>query len=589
MPFDARVATDQLANEVRTCPEPPDGGWPENAPRKELLRSPAAARVGRLAAAQGLRLFHYEWRHHLDLPADLVPAHDPSLAQAPSWGAGVLPERKYQSFRHDQAIGGYHPGMRAKWTAHELCHALIGFAWHETASPLFLATAGRLSELLPVVLWYHLDEAHLRRCPQHASTGALHRRVCPECEALAGSVVDEVRAEGRLEAGRAWLEAELLAIRETRRQGQPVPHVVGSLDLCSDGIAYAAAHGPRMATPAFRRFIEGFAVEGGGWVRSLDALEARVLDVVDAITEGKPLADLAPSRTHGEARWVLQDLAWRLLMLWHETEGEAADTLSDLIDDLSSACGDTADATLSGSQVEAEAEAAISRALDGYRALHEEWVLPEPDHLFALGHDLLGTHSGRSVDQVSQGVQSALPLTCDLLHDLPDRVADFVAQDHAVRVPLGHRFATWLGSDVHPALAELAHYEAALTHLPVADDEVLGLGPVSADGRYRLARGVRVLRTRHDVVEVARAADFGDLEVRDDDLVDVDGNPIAEADSALALSRAPDGQPQVLNLEPHVADALLGLWNGGTLEGVSDGTVSALAAHGVLRPVRWGA
>jgi hypothetical protein len=108
---------------------PPQGPWPGCAPSSEFLRSPAAMRVGQLAARDGLTLFHFEHRVHLPLPLDWVPEHDPELAEPPQWVGGVLPEAKYQSFQHDSPLGSFHPGHRAKWSTHELCHALVGFAW----------------------------------------------------------------------------------------------------------------------------------------------------------------------------------------------------------------------------------------------------------------------------------------------------------------------------------------------------------------------------------------------------------------------------------------------------------------------------
>lgn len=584
MPFDSSKASEHLSAAVRAATEAPETGWPAGCPARELTRSPAAAAVGRLAARDGLRLFHTEWRHPLPLPEDWVPAHDPALADPPSWGGGVLPERKYQAFRHDQALGGFHPGMRAKWATHELCHGLVGFAWRPGASPLFLATAGRLSELLPVVLWYFFDEAHLRRCPRHAHGGALYRSHCPACEAAAEAALDDVFAESAVEEGRLFLERELEAITRTIQRCEPVPHVHGSLDLCSDGIAYAAAHGPRLRSEAFERFIDGFAVEGGGWVTSLDALRERVLSVCDAIVLGEELPPLAPSRAHGEARWVLQDLGWRLLSLWHETEGEAADALLSAVDTLSAACTAT---------VEAEADAralaveALRSARATYEALHDEVVVPDPDVVWSLGHDLLGTHPGRSHALVRDGVVDALPLTSHLLGArLDDAVGAFLAQDRPVRVPLGRRVATWIAG-THPAeLAALARYEAALTHLPPADPLVTGLGAGDATDAVRLADGVAILREELDVVELARSVDFGDVVYDEDGVHDVDGQPIAERSSALVLVRSVTGEPVLLDVEPDVGDALLSLWQGGELS-VPEAVRVALMEHGILRPLHW--
>lgn len=586
MPFDSVEAAEHLASRVRTAGDPPVVGWPFGCPPRELTRSSAASNVGHLAAKAGLGLFHTEWRHHLPLPEDWVPEHDPGLADPPEWGGGVLPERKYQAFRHDQALGGYHPGMRAKWAAHELCHGLVGFAWRPDASPLFIATAGRLSELVPVVLWYFLDEAHLVRCPQHRHGGALYRSHCPRCESSAAPEVDELFAESVLERGRAFVERELAAVRETLRTGVPVPHIYGSLDLCSDGIAYAAAHGPRLQSEAFHRFAEGFLVQDGGWVDTLDALEARALAVLNAIAGGRPLSPLAPTPTHGHARWVLQDLGWRMLALWHETDGEVARSVQSMVDTLASACARTASSE-SPHAVRAAATAALVEVRAAYEALHEEVMVPDPEAFFALGHDLLSTGSGRSTAQIMEGVADALPGTSALLGDgFASSVAGFLAEDRPLRVPIGRRFSTWLAASEPPEVCALSRYEAALTHLPPADPLVIGLGGPDRPAGVRLGSGTIVLREDFDVVELARNVAFGDMVSVDGEVRDVDGQPVEPRPTALVIVRSAQGEPILLDIPAEAGDALLGLWDGGDLD-VESAVWQALVEHGALRPVRY--
>ena len=145
----------------------------EGAPAHELLRSPASQAVGRLAMQSNLLLSHFEHRVELALPEEWLPTDRPDLGETPVWQNGVLPEAKYQAFRHDRISGSFHPSHRAKWTGHELCHGLVGFAWKPSASRFFHALASRLAEVLPVALWYFLDEANLRRCPSHQGGAAL--------------------------------------------------------------------------------------------------------------------------------------------------------------------------------------------------------------------------------------------------------------------------------------------------------------------------------------------------------------------------------------------------------------------------------
>ncbi|MCB9668985.1 MAG: hypothetical protein H6736_05790 [Alphaproteobacteria bacterium] len=524
----------------------PDGPHPDGAPVRDVLRSPAAARVGALAAADGLFLFHFEHRYPLDVPAGWVLPGQEDAAEAPRWDDGVLPEPKYQSFRHDLMIGGFHPGHRGKWSTHELCHGLVGFAWRAGAPRLFHATAGRLAELLPVVLYYFLDEIGLARCPVHAGGGPLFREHCPACEEAAATrpITRDDRRFAE-DAGR-FLDAELAAVARTRREGRPVPHRFGSLDLCSDGLAYAESHHLRLGSEAMER-LEPFLVEGGGWSADLDALEARVVAVARALALGEPLAPLVPSAAAGRDRWIRQDLAFRLLTVREECEGSTAASLEALVDQLR--------------------EGPIDAVIAGYTALEQEVVLPPPEAMFGVGYPL-GAH-GRSHAQVAEGLRSVCPLVMELAEDVGVDLTGF--DDPPVREPLGDRFARWM-REHHPALAPLAEFETAV-RAAREDPLRVRLGEEGADPV--LCSGTRVLRADHDVLAAAEAIEKGS----------VGGHLV---DDRLELSPAPPGAPWalvvgrfegelvMLEVDPADADVLLD-------GGVPD-VAPALLAHGVMRP-----
>ena len=122
-----------------------------NIPLVELQRSPSAQIVGKLAEDSGLFLTHFEHRHHLPLPSTWLPPDRPDLEGELSWRGGVLKEHKYLHFRYDQPLGSLHPGHRAKWTAHELCHGLVGFTWRSDMTPLAHSLASVISLQLPEV------------------------------------------------------------------------------------------------------------------------------------------------------------------------------------------------------------------------------------------------------------------------------------------------------------------------------------------------------------------------------------------------------------------------------------------------------
>ena len=74
-------------------------------PPFESSRSRAAAWVERQARRHGLPMAHFEYREALPLPEEWLPEGRADLGQVPGWRSGVLPESKYQSYRHDLWVG----------------------------------------------------------------------------------------------------------------------------------------------------------------------------------------------------------------------------------------------------------------------------------------------------------------------------------------------------------------------------------------------------------------------------------------------------------------------------------------------------
>lgn len=529
------------------------------APDAELRRSPAADVVGRLAAASGLRLAHFEHRLYLPLPEEWVPANRPDLAGGPVWQRGRLVEHKYAHFRHDEVHGSFHPGHRAKWTAHELCHGLVGCAWRPDATPLFHTLAARLAELVPVALWYFFDEAWLRRCPDHEGQGPLFDLFCPACERAAeqGPLEHDPRAERRLADGRAFVEAELAAIARSRREGRPIAHRYATLDLQSDGLAYCAQHARRLASPVFRRWFEQLHGPALGGHAHLDDLEARVVEVVEALAGGAPARPLAG----GAERVVAADLGWRLLQVTLECEGPVVREIESLVDRL------------------AAAPAAVAEVLQGYEALCGGWFLPPAADVFAVGYDLPHGY-GRSAAQVAAGLAEVCPHVEALLaDDFEEAVAAFVAADVPVRQPVARRFATWLAAERPGPVADVAAYEAAIAHPGPADGPLDALGQdAAADDRVRRAAGVEVLRLGLDPAEVVAA------------LADESAPDPEERPTALVVRRTSGGDVVVAEVGPAAADALARLEAGplpADALGLPPDEVASLRTLGLLAPAAW--
>lgn len=531
------------------------------APAHELARSPAAGRVGALAAAAGLGMAHFEHRHHLPLPEDWTPPGRPELGDPPAWSSGSLPESKYQSFRHDLLLGSFHPGHRAKWTGHELLHGLVGFAWRPGASRLFLALAARLAEVLPVALWYFFDEVDLRRCPAHAGQGPLFGAWCGACEDAARRGPDPRPAERErwLAEGRAFVDRELASALRSRRDGRPRSSPYATLDLMSDGLAYAEAHAARLGSPGFEELVARFFPPSTGHHADLEALEARVLELVDAVTGATPVAAVTPLRG-GRWRFVAQDLGARLLQIRADTDGDCALELDRAIAQLAARPD----------------EAGVAATIDAYRALHDDWELPPPEAVFAVGYPLpLGL--GSDLEQLERGLESACPNA--LAPFAPDQlravVADFAAADLAAprRAPIGRRLVAFLeghrlegigDADMRRRAAAIARVEAALVHAAPRDAAEATLGWDSPERSARLATGLEIVHAPAGVVD--------------------------DAATDLAILRDPDGAVGAHALSPEVAAILRG-WGDGAraLAAVAlpGAEIAALCDAGVLIPSRW--
>jgi hypothetical protein len=453
-------------------------------PPHELSRSPAAAFIGAAAERAGILCANFEHRVALPLPAEWCPEGRGDLGAPPTWSAGQLPESKYQSYRHDLLAASYHPGHRAKWTTHELCHGLIGYCWRPDATPLFHALASWAAEILPVALWYFFDEAQLRRCPLHTGGGPLFGTFCEACEAAAQrGPTDTTAADTSWWAdGQRFVTDQLDAVRASAAAGRVLPRRYATLDLASDGLAYAAAHGARLNSSAFQTFAELFPPPADNLELFLETIQSLTSSLVSQSAN-----DIGPA-----TRWqtAAQDIAWRLLTVRSECDGEAADALLEICE------------SLAGKEV---AETEIERAIHTYQQLGEDWYLPEASEVFAVGYPL-PCGFGTSEAQIEAGLRSAVPAT--LTHLPADALRQFCGTDTLQRRPLAHRFADWLSEDpgCPPGVADLARFEAYIAAPPAADLEALTLVPSASDQPLTRGQGIAILSSRFDLPSASEGA-----------------------------------------------------------------------------------
>jgi len=512
------------------------------APASDVLRSPVARRIAELADRRGLFLFDYEARLQLELPEHWLPVSRPDLGvtgEPPSWHRGLLGESKYLSFRHDLLIGSLHPGHRAKWSAHELCHGLVGFAWRTDASALFHALAARLAEVLPVAVWYFFDESGLSRCPRHAHQTEVGPGFCRACEDAQGLGPRELTDADRDFAlrGKAFLTSELAAIRKAIADGAPVYSPHGAIDLMTDGINYAAANLARLRSPETSSFMAHFfPTPGRGRFDSLEAMLAHVealghhLAAV-ALGESPDFARLAsddlmtalvpalPQAVH-----IAQDLGSRLLQVAADADGQCHAELLSLVARLGEA---SVSVTSGQGDLETDLEARIATTVESYIELFEDWELPPAEEVFATGyrlpivaHNLSGLEGfgeigdladlGLSRQSLLDGLASACPASTERLQ-LADRLNklldSFLIDRPPSRRPLSRRFLDHLRSLPGGAATDLETLglfalETAITDAEPPDPGELTLGfdavDLEPEDTLTLAKGVELVRCGFD-------------------------------------------------------------------------------------------
>ena len=199
----------------------------------------------------------------------------------------------------------------------------------------------------------------------------------------------------------------------------------------------------------------------------------------------------------GEARpligdrstWICQDVAWRLLVIAMECDGECRKELEKIIRRLA----DSSDEALRYSSIT-------------YSALCDEWYLPAYDDVFSLGYSILNRLGG-SIEQITDGLEETLPNTTAILGDaLPPVVVAFAEQDVPSRVPLARRFAEFLNEEAPGPTAEVARYETAFIHpssTSIVHDALYTDNPCGKT-QWTIAPGVERLHFDFDILKLSR-------------------------------------------------------------------------------------
>ncbi|MCB9507423.1 MAG: hypothetical protein H6698_05345 [Myxococcales bacterium] len=456
-------------------------------PVGEVAASYFGLRSIALAALEGAAVAHHEVRAAVAWPSELAGGDEVDDADA-QWDRGVFRFAKYRAFLQDEPFAGFNPDHMAKWGPHELLHRAAGFFWRDDASSWEHYLGARLNELVPVVVWYGLDEvARLDRVGFDRALDADDRLVAPERALwLAGPTPLRTAAAASIEHLRTAIvhfERELAAIDRELATGLQVSIPTNGLDASSDAIAYVVGHGPRLASARFAALADHVLVPNeqamdSGVCTSLRRYRDRVEALFDRLVFGDIELDLRVARARMQAR-VVWDVAQRAVHADRANIVRLSPALAAAGLAVAQAwAGDATPAASAAAGVLAALPAATSKVVA---------ALGIPP---GVARDTLGDAATASPEQLAEGVASVAPATLAALERVaPDWVAHAVSADALwARAPLATRLGPLLPDDV--AIRSLWKLETAIARCVARDDasERLGAEPVWPAEGARLAR-----------------------------------------------------------------------------------------------------
>ncbi len=219
----------------------------------ELVAGPFALRATALGIEQGALLTRHESRACVPWRSKLCGATQASDDDHGQWVAGALVTGRYQSFCLDGAFATMNPNHSSRWTAHELLHRAIGFAWRPDMPRWEHYRVNRLAELLPVVHWYGFDrfcrldergdyDPHTdAKSPDSPVEEALWWREPREHLQRRALLCDKMLSDAM-----AHYQSELSALASEAQTLEPTPAAHGLLNSSSDALAYVAGHMTRL-------------------------------------------------------------------------------------------------------------------------------------------------------------------------------------------------------------------------------------------------------------------------------------------------------------------------------------------------------
>lgn len=448
-------------------------------PKRDFSRSYAALRVKEMAEANRSSFFHFEARKQLELPSEWLGEERPVY----HWHKGLMGESKYSAFRNDHLLASFQPAHTSKWTTHEIMHNLLGFAWAPGSSIFFHSLASRLSESLPVALYYFFDELGLKRCEKHRYSASFHGERCYECEAVAGDdLVEDFDTKNIMwQMGEEFLDREIQAVKKSMKTGYVYENIFSGLNLTTDSMYYAANQISRLNDPLFERYIDEFYRPLGLVHEDLDSLISRIELILGDLKSKSPVTyDLnnIDQETHSR-----MDLAYRILVMAKHVEGtEVYDPLCEIV----------------FNQLKSEGE--LQSAMEAYESLCEAYELIPPHDMFSVGYELNDKY-GFSTGQLEDGLLSQFPHSISIWKandpkSFNESIHEFSRKMPWERDSIGKRFLDSMRPSIPESLISFFEKEYLIEWNRPSKPEYYYLGSQSKELRWNPA--MRLLSTEAD-------------------------------------------------------------------------------------------
>ncbi len=310
------------------------------APAVELEASAISARVAIAAANEGRCFVHHEHRLAPLLSEETLPELDVGLGEEmvpEDWRDGVLYVPKYFSAFLEAPLPVFNPSHRPKWRPHELLHKLARFAWRADITRFEAYLTARLSELLPVVHWYGFDEIgrHAAESRGVWPDRAFYQRSEREVVAYWDAETTAAAAESAATHAIEHLQTELAACERELSTGKAHATPRPGLDASSDAVGYLRAHWNRITAWSFGAWIERFSLSGRDRFETCAEHLEHVRTLADDLLTKPYMLASAPTRIEARDRNAASDLAYRLLLHIEALDTDAAeDTLMPSVDAL---------------------------------------------------------------------------------------------------------------------------------------------------------------------------------------------------------------------------------------------------------------